>query len=110
MYQTDTVSVASLQVKYGDTDSMFVHLPGRSREEAFRIGAEIAAAVTAQNPKPVKLQFEKARGPPSFTDVLFSALCHLLLVEHDFMRAARCCLMTCSARARRACVLFSPVV
>lgn len=49
------------QVKYGDTDSLFVHLPGRSRAEAFRIGNEIAAAVTAQNPRPVKLQFEKVR-------------------------------------------------
>lgn len=46
---------------YGDTDSMFVHLPGRTRAEAFRIGAEMAAAVTAANPKPVKLQLEKAR-------------------------------------------------
>ena len=44
---------------YGDTDSLFVHLPGRSREEAFRIGAEIAAAVTAVNPHPVVLQLEK---------------------------------------------------
>jgi DNA polymerase zeta len=40
---------------------MFVNLPGRSRAEAFRIGAEIAAAVTAANPRPVKLQLEKAR-------------------------------------------------
>jgi hypothetical protein len=53
--------VRRLQVVYGDTDSMFVHLPGRSREEAFRIGAEIAAAVTAANPRPVKLQMEKVR-------------------------------------------------
>ena len=46
---------------YGDTDSMFVHLPGRTRAEAVRIGAEMAAAVTAANTKPVKLQLEKAR-------------------------------------------------
>jgi len=26
------------EVVYGDTDSVFVHLPGRSKEEAFRIG------------------------------------------------------------------------
>lgn len=50
-------------VRYGDTDSMFVELPGRSRAEAFRIGAEIAAAVTAANPRPVKLQFEKVYHP-----------------------------------------------
>lgn len=51
------------EVVYGDTDSMFVSLPGRSRAEAFRIGAEIAAAVTAANPKPVKLQMEKVYQP-----------------------------------------------
>lgn len=44
---------------YGDTDSVFVHLPGRSKEEAFRIGYEMAEAITAVNPKPVKLKFEK---------------------------------------------------
>lgn len=47
------------QVVYGDTDSLFVALPGRSKDQAFRIGNEIADAVTAQNPKPVKLKFEK---------------------------------------------------
>lgn len=47
------------QVVYGDTDSLFVLLPGRSREDAFRIGAEIAAAVTATNPPPVTLKMEK---------------------------------------------------
>lgn len=47
------------QVVYGDTDSLFVHLPGRTKDEAFRIGNEIADAVTAVNPRPVKLKFEK---------------------------------------------------
>ncbi len=47
------------RVVYGDTDSMFVELPGRSVEEAFAIGAEIAAAVTAANPAPVELKLEK---------------------------------------------------
>ena len=51
------------EVVYGDTDSMFVALPGRSREEAFRIGREIAATVTAQNPTPITLQFEKVYQP-----------------------------------------------
>uniref|UniRef100_A0A5S6QH45 DNA polymerase n=1 Tax=Trichuris muris TaxID=70415 RepID=A0A5S6QH45_TRIMR len=51
------------RVVYGDTDSMFVALPGRSKEEAFRIGAEIAAAVTEVNPYPVKLKFEKVYLP-----------------------------------------------
>ena len=49
------------RVVYGDTDSLFVLLEGRSRDEAFRIGAEIAAAATAANPPPVTLKMEKAR-------------------------------------------------
>lgn len=48
---------------YGDTDSLFVHLEGRTKEEAFRIGAEIAARVTAANPPPIKLKFEKVYHP-----------------------------------------------
>lgn len=51
------------RVIYGDTDSMFVLIPGRSRQEAFRIGAEIAAAVTNSNPQPVKLKLEKVYQP-----------------------------------------------
>lgn len=46
-------------VRYGDTDSLFVHLPGKSKEEAFVIGNEIADTITSMNPKPVKLKFEK---------------------------------------------------
>lgn len=51
------------RVVYGDTDSMFVLLEGRSKEEAFRIGAEIAAAATAANPSPVMLKMEKVYLP-----------------------------------------------
>ncbi|GFH23879.1 DNA polymerase, partial [Haematococcus lacustris] len=51
------------RVVYGDTDSLFVLLPGRSREEAFVVGAEIAAAVTACNPPPVTLKMEKVYQP-----------------------------------------------
>lgn len=51
------------RVVYGDTDSVFVLLPGRSRKEAFKIGAQIADAVTQMNPKPVKLKFEKVYQP-----------------------------------------------
>ncbi|KAG8099150.1 hypothetical protein GUJ93_ZPchr0013g35749 [Zizania palustris] len=46
------------RVVYGDTDSMFVLLKGRSREEAFRIGKEIASSITAMNPDPVTLNYE----------------------------------------------------
>ena len=51
------------EVVYGDTDSLFVYLKGRTRGEAFDIGKEIAAAVTSMNPKPVKLKFEKVYHP-----------------------------------------------
>ncbi|XP_036405177.1 DNA polymerase zeta catalytic subunit [Megalops cyprinoides] len=50
-------------VVYGDTDSMFVLLKGATKEQAFKIGNEIADAVTATNPKPVKLKFEKVYLP-----------------------------------------------
>lgn len=51
------------KVIYGDTDSMFVLVPGRTREDAFRIGAEIAEAVTQDNPFPIKLKLEKVYQP-----------------------------------------------
>ncbi|KAG2785806.1 DNA polymerase zeta catalytic subunit [Phytophthora cactorum] len=47
------------RVVYGDTDSVFVLLKGRSKQHAFRIGQEIADAVTASNPRPVTLKLEK---------------------------------------------------
>ncbi|XP_037888398.1 DNA polymerase zeta catalytic subunit isoform X1 [Glossina fuscipes] len=53
----------NVKVVYGDTDSMFVLVPGRNREEAFRIGTEIAEAVTQANPHPVKLKLEKVYQP-----------------------------------------------
>ncbi|XP_017078698.1 DNA polymerase zeta catalytic subunit isoform X1 [Drosophila eugracilis] len=52
-----------VRVVYGDTDSMFVLVPGRNRAEAFRIGEEIAQAVTEMNPHPVKLKLEKVYQP-----------------------------------------------
>ncbi|XP_027030937.2 DNA polymerase zeta catalytic subunit isoform X2 [Tachysurus fulvidraco] len=51
------------KVVYGDTDSMFVLLKGVTKEQAFKIGSEIAEAVTATNPKPIKLKFEKVYLP-----------------------------------------------
>jgi hypothetical protein len=35
------------------------YLPGKTREQAFRIGNEMADTVTSQNPAPVRLKFEK---------------------------------------------------
>ncbi|KAL8722242.1 MAG: hypothetical protein Q9225_001229 [Loekoesia sp. 1 TL-2023] len=51
------------EVVYGDTDSLFVYLKGRTKDEAFDIGAEIAKTVTDMNPRPVKLKFEKVYLP-----------------------------------------------
>jgi DNA polymerase zeta len=51
------------EVVYGDTDSLFIHLKGRTKDQAFTIGEEIAAAVTAVNPRPIKLKFEKVYHP-----------------------------------------------
>lgn len=36
-------------------------LKGATKEEAFGIGKDIVDTVTAMNPKPVKLKFEKVR-------------------------------------------------
>jgi DNA polymerase zeta len=51
------------EVVYGDTDSIFVYLKGRTKDQAFDIGNEIAKAVTNLNPRPVKLKFEKVYFP-----------------------------------------------
>jgi DNA polymerase zeta len=51
------------EVVYGDTDSLFVYLKGRTRDQAFNIGQEIADAVTNANPRPIKLKFEKVYHP-----------------------------------------------
>jgi DNA polymerase zeta len=58
-----SVSKWGAEVVYGDTDSLFVYLKGRSRDEAFKIGDEIAKAVTDINPRPIKLKFEKVYHP-----------------------------------------------
>ncbi|KII72754.1 DNA polymerase zeta catalytic subunit [Thelohanellus kitauei] len=51
------------RVIYGDTDSVFVLLPGRNRQQAFKIGREIAKVVSDSNPEPLKLKFEKVYFP-----------------------------------------------
>ncbi|KAG9187773.1 DNA polymerase zeta [Alternaria panax] len=51
------------EVVYGDTDSLFIHLKGRTKDHAFTIGEEIASAITAANPRPIKLKFEKVYHP-----------------------------------------------
>ncbi|KAM3163741.1 DNA polymerase [Lachancea thermotolerans] len=51
------------KVVYGDTDSLFVYFPGKSREEAFKFGKEMAKAITTCNPFPITLKFEKVYHP-----------------------------------------------
>ena len=51
------------EVVYGDTDSLFVYLKGRTKAQAFDIGEDIAATITRMNPRPVKLKFEKVYHP-----------------------------------------------
>ncbi|KAG5647998.1 hypothetical protein DXG03_007032 [Asterophora parasitica] len=48
---------------YGDTDSIFIYLQGKTKVQAFRIGNDIADTITALNPSPVKLKFEKVYLP-----------------------------------------------
>ncbi|RKP00368.1 hypothetical protein CXG81DRAFT_2697, partial [Caulochytrium protostelioides] len=55
------------RVVYGDTDSLFVYLPGRSKDHAFQIGTEMVNRITATN-RPggtgvIKLKFEKVYLP-----------------------------------------------
>ena len=50
------------EVLYGDTDSIFIRLPGRSVSEAFVFGEEFCLAVTSSNPPPVQLKLEKVYG------------------------------------------------
>ena len=51
------------KVVYGDTDSLFIYFPGKSRSEAFSIGRHIAQYITDQFPDPIKLKFEKVYHP-----------------------------------------------
>uniref|UniRef100_A0A2N9GNH1 DNA polymerase n=1 Tax=Fagus sylvatica TaxID=28930 RepID=A0A2N9GNH1_FAGSY len=51
------------KVIYGDTDSLFVLLKGRTVKESFRIGNEIASAITAMNPKPVIYETPEQTAP-----------------------------------------------
>jgi len=47
------------EVLYGDTDSVFIKLPGRSVKEAFEFGEVYCKTVTSLNPPPVQLKLEK---------------------------------------------------
>jgi DNA polymerase zeta len=51
------------RVVYGDTDSVFVYMPGQEKKAAFEIGVEMVERITAMNPTPIKLKFEKVYLP-----------------------------------------------
>eukprot|EP00057_Strongylocentrotus_purpuratus_P029170 XP_011683644.1 PREDICTED: DNA polymerase zeta catalytic subunit [Strongylocentrotus purpuratus] len=59
----ETTAKWDARVVYGDTDSLFVLVKGATKARAFEIGREIVAAVSAENPKPVKLKLEKVYKP-----------------------------------------------
>ncbi|KAM7535525.1 hypothetical protein Aperf_G00000090701 [Anoplocephala perfoliata] len=67
LVESDSSSQASWagsKVIYGDTDSLFVKLPSWvDKATAFKMGQDIADAVTASNPAPIKLKLEKAYYP-----------------------------------------------
>eukprot|EP01052_Picozoa_sp_SAG31_P015259 SAG31_NODE_976_length_10618_cov_3.277118_2_plen_412_part_00 len=50
-------------IRYGDTDSLFVEFPGRSRADAWILGREIADRVTRVNRRPIELELEKVYHP-----------------------------------------------
>lgn len=51
------------KVVYGDTDSLFVYLPGKSLPDAFEIGEILAKTISEKFPDPIKLKFEKVYHP-----------------------------------------------
>ncbi|XBW37441.1 hypothetical protein QEN19_003022 [Hanseniaspora menglaensis] len=51
------------KVVYTDTDSLFVLFPGKTREEAFKFGREMAKIITENNLSPIRLKFEKLYHP-----------------------------------------------
>ena len=55
---------AGSRVIYGDTDSLFIKLPPTvDKATAFKLGQQIADAVTESNPAPIKLKLEKVYYP-----------------------------------------------
>jgi DNA polymerase zeta len=57
--QSTSSQWSGIRVLYGDTDSVFILVPGRSVKEAFAFGEEFCKAVTDSNPPPVQLKLEK---------------------------------------------------
>lgn len=51
------------KVIYGDTDSMFIQFENCDRDTAFKRSYEMVEAITAANPHPIKMKFEKIYQP-----------------------------------------------
>lgn len=51
------------KVVYGDTDSLFVHFPGRTLEQAFQLAEEIADVITRSHLPPIRLKVDKVFMP-----------------------------------------------
>lgn len=51
------------KVIYGDTDSIFIEFKGCDRDTAFKRSYEMVAAISAANPHPIKMKFEKIYQP-----------------------------------------------
>ena len=51
--------ITKLYLSFALLYSLFILTKGATKERAFEIGQEIVNEVTAANPKPVKLKFEK---------------------------------------------------
>jgi len=50
-------------VIYAQTDSVFVHFPAASTEEAIGLGQAAAELVTAGLPSPIELKYERVMSP-----------------------------------------------
>jgi DNA polymerase elongation subunit (family B) len=59
--QAESHRWAGIKVIYGDTDSLFILLPGRTVQQAFAFGEEFCKTVTDSNPPPIQLKLEKVR-------------------------------------------------
>lgn len=72
------------EVIYGDTDSLFIRLPGRSVREAFDFGEDFCKTVTASNPPPVQLKLEKVyQGSIMQTVCSFRTLAFCSSISYD---------------------------
>ena len=61
-FHTSTL-ILQLHYLFFWTDSIFVHLKGKTKEEAFKIGQEIADKITELSPTDVVIKFEKVYLP-----------------------------------------------